>query len=71
MEEVIWINVHNHTDEPLAYRCHEATRILGTTEPAVRSLIARGVLPVRRVAGRIWVMREDLERLLQQRTANG
>ena len=50
--------------EPIAYSVHEAAHVMGLTESAVRSLIIRKMLPVRRVGGRVLVLRDEIIRRL-------
>lgn len=49
---------------PRLYRVHEAARLLGWTEPAVRQAIARGELPAHRIGRRVVIRVADLERLI-------
>lgn len=57
----------NNQQEQLAYSVHEASRALGTSEAAVRAMIARRQLPVARFGRRVFVLREDIERVLRGR----
>lgn len=50
-----------------AYRVHEAARVLGTTEAAVRHMIARQQVPVSRFGRRVFILREDIDAVLRGR----
>lgn len=45
----------------------EAGRVLGLSKDAVRRLVDRGVLRARRVSGIRLLLREDVERLAEER----
>jgi excisionase family DNA binding protein len=51
------------TDQGL-YRVHQAARLLGLTEPALRQAIARGQVPAHRIGRRVVVRASDLQRLI-------
>jgi excisionase family DNA binding protein len=57
----------NDQQEQLAYTVREASRALGTSEAAVRSMIARRQLPVVRFGRRIFILRADVEHILRLR----
>ena len=50
--------------EALAYSVRDVSRLIGRSEAAIRAMIARGQLPVRRQGGRVLVLAEDLKAYL-------
>jgi hypothetical protein len=51
--------------EPAVYNIPEVARVLGRTEAATRHLIARNLIPARRLGGRIIVLADELEEHLR------
>ena len=53
------------TLEPKAYRIPDVARLLSRSEHAVRTMIARGDLPSRRLGRRVVILADELETCLK------
>lgn len=53
------------------FTVEEAAKYLGRTPYAIRHMIAKGILPVVRRDGRVYLDREDLDRWIEMRKSRG
>jgi excisionase family DNA binding protein len=53
--------------EAAAVRVGEAARLMGMSEPAVRQMIYRGLLPITRIGSRVFVQMDEVNRILRSK----
>ena len=51
--------------EQMAYTVHEASKVLGTSESAVRAMVQRKQIPVTRIGRRVFILKSDIEQFLR------
>jgi len=51
--------------EQMAYTVHEASRVLGTSESAVRAMVQRKQIPVTRIGRRVFILRSEIDQFLR------
>ena len=61
----------HQSNQPRLLTVDEAARHIGRTSGALRHMIARGVIPCIREGNRVHLDREDLDRWIEMRKANG